>query len=418
MSELVGRILKDLYDRNGLSLLQDPPELQKLLEDLCPDETRATRLILLGLSRQVPQHLLNAHPDLSQVMQALKKELNARYHMNPRFSQWIVETWGSAVGLLPLSLEPRNIFAEAEAEYRLSLRAALTSGQLTPHLQSELGKLQDQLLLSPEDAGRIQQEVQQDLQRHQEFSAPPPATQLLSPPQHNSLGMAFMRIEPGSFLMGSPGYERHRENDELQHPVVLTRPYYLQTTPVTQQQWEQVMGSNPSDFKGADLPVENISWNDVMTRFLPRLNGLGEGQYRLPSEAEWEYATRAGSSQAYGLLDDPSELDGRAWYTNNSEFQTHSVGQKKPNPWGLYDMHGNIWEWCQDWYNGAYEKRSQTDPSGPLRGLGRVMRGGSWFCNASACRSAARGYMPPETRIRLIGFRLVREADNLLETSV
>ncbi|MGV3522607.1 MAG: formylglycine-generating enzyme family protein [Candidatus Sericytochromatia bacterium] len=416
MSELVGRILKDLYDRNGFSLLQDPPELQKLLEDLCPDENRATRLILLGLSRQVPHHLLNAHPDLSQVMQALKKELHGRYQMHPRFSQWIVETWGSALGLLPLSLEPRNIFAEAEAEYRLALRAALTSGLLTAHLQTELHKLQDQLLLSPEDAERIRQEVQQELQRHQEFSAPPPATQLLSPPQHNSLGMAFMRIEAGSFLMGSPVYERHRENDELQHPVVLTRPYYLQTTPVTQQQWEQVMGSNPSDFKGPALPVENISWNDIVTRFLPRLNQLGEGQYRLPTEAEWEYATRAGSSQAYGQLDDPSELDSQAWYTNNSEFQTHAVGQKKHNPWGLYDMHGNIWEWCQDWYNGAYEKRSQTDPTGPLRGLGRVMRGGSWFCNASACRSAARGYMPPETRIRLIGFRLVREADHLLET--
>ncbi|MEZ0368416.1 MAG: formylglycine-generating enzyme family protein, partial [Candidatus Sericytochromatia bacterium] len=185
---------------------------------------------------------------------------------------------------------------------------------------------------------------------------------------------------------------------------------------VTQQQWEAVMGSNPSDFKGAALPVENVSWNDVMTRFIPRLNDMGMGSYRLPTEAEWEYAARAGSWQAYYQREDASQLDTYAWYTNNSRFQTHAVGTKVSNAWGLYDMHGNIWEWCNDWYNGPYSKEPQTDPAGPQRGLGRVMRGGSWFCNAAACRLATRGYMPPETRIRLIGFRLVRELDHLLET--
>jgi formylglycine-generating enzyme required for sulfatase activity len=230
----------------------------------------------------------------------------------------------------------------------------------------------------------------------------------------NSLEMHFVKIAPGSFNMGSPAYERQREDDETQHQVTLTRSWYMQTTPVTQTQWQAITGSNPSDFKGPELPVENVSWNDIQTVFLPRLNALGEGTYRLPTEAEWEYAARAGSTQAYYLRDDASQLDARAWYNNNSLFQTHPVSQKQPNAWGLYDCHGNVWEWCQDGYHGPYAAAEATDPIGAAGGLGRVMRGGSWFCNASACRSAARGYMPPETRIRLIGFRLVRVDDSLL----
>ncbi|MEZ0370967.1 MAG: formylglycine-generating enzyme family protein [Candidatus Sericytochromatia bacterium] len=417
MSELVGRILKDLYDFRGSELLQEPQNLELLLEDLCPDELKAIRLVLLGLSHRIPQRLLSHDgTPLATEMQGLCSELQQRHQLNLRFGRWIVETWAAAVGLLPLPLEPRNIFAEAAEEYRNAIKVVLSSGSVTGKLGQELDVLRQQLLLTDDDVNRIQTEVTQDLAQRQQFASHPSLQSLLEPPRSNELGMSFVSIEPGTFLMGSPPYELHREADETLHPVTLTQPYAVQTTPVTQQQWEAVMGSNPSDFKGAALPVENVSWNDVMTRFIPRLNEMGMGSYRLPTEAEWEYAARAGSWQAYYQREDASQLDTYAWYTNNSRFQTHAVGTKASNAWGLYDMHGNIWEWCSDWYNGPYSKEPQTDPSGPQRGLGRVMRGGSWFCNAAACRLATRGYMPPETRIRLIGFRLVRELDHLLET--
>lgn len=416
MSELVGRILKDLYDFRGDELLQEPQHLQVLLEDLCPDETKAIRLILLGLARQVPQRLLGREDTpLASAMQSLSSELQQRHQLNLRFSRWIVETWGAAVDLLPLPLAPRNIFAEAAEEFRNALKIVMSSGVMTDQLKQELDILRQQLLLTEGDVQRIQNEIRQDLVQRQQFSSNPSLHNLLLPPLENTLGMRFMRIEPGSFLMGSPLYELHREADETLHPVNLTQPYGMQSTPVTQKQWETVMGNNPSDFKGDDLPVENVSWNDVVTRFLPRLNEMGMGKYRLPTEAEWEYAARAGSWHTYYQREDASQIDNYAWYTNNSRFQTHPVGTKTANAWGLHDMHGNVWEWCSDWYNGAHPKEPQTDPTGPARGLGRVMRGGSWFCNAAACRLATRGYMPPETRIRLIGFRLVRELDQLLE---
>ncbi|MBF2055343.1 MAG: formylglycine-generating enzyme family protein [Candidatus Sericytochromatia bacterium] len=412
MSELVGRVLKDLLEQEGDALLESPQRLETVLLDLCPDEHRAIRLILLGLAGQAAESWRQSdHADLNQITTALSERFQTQFQIAPRFGQWIAEVWGIALGFLPLSLEPRNIFAEAEEEYRYALRAVLTQGPLTDSLQTELKRLQKNLLIDETDASRIAAEVQAE--KTQQAQAP---AQDISwqPMFKNSLEMHFVKIAPGSFSMGSPDYERQREDDETQHSVTLTRAWYMQTTPVTQAQWQAVTGHNPSDFKGPDLPVENVSWNDIQTIFLPRLNALGEGSYRLPTEAEWEYAARAGSTQAYYLRDDASQLDARAWYNNNSLFQTHPVGQKQPNAWGLYDCHGNVWEWCQDGYHGPYTADEATDPLGAAGGLGRVMRGGSWFCNASACRSAARGYMPPETRIRLIGFRLVRVDDSLL----
>lgn len=412
MSELVGRVLKDLLEQEGESLLESPQRLETVLLDLCPDEHRAIRLILLGLAGQAPESWRqSAHANLNQITTALSQRFQSQFQLAPRFGQWIAETWGIALGFLPLSLEPRNIFAEAEEEYRYALRAVLAQGELTDSLQQELKHLQKNLLIDETDASRIAAEVMAEQAEQEASPASPPSWQ---PGFKNSLAMHFVKIAPGSFSMGSPEYERQREDDETQHRVTLTRAWYMQTTPVTQAQWQAITGHNPSDFKGPELPVENVSWNDIQTVFLPRLNALGEGTYRLPTEAEWEYAARAGSTQAYYLRDDASQLDARAWYNNNSLFQTHPVGQKQPNGWGLYDCHGNVWEWCQDGYHGPYAATEATDPSGAAGGLGRVMRGGSWFCNASACRSAARGYMPPETRIRLIGFRLVRVDDSLL----
>jgi formylglycine-generating enzyme required for sulfatase activity len=230
----------------------------------------------------------------------------------------------------------------------------------------------------------------------------------------NSLGMEFVYIEPGTFMMGSPAGEKGRDSDEKQHRVTLTKGFYMQTTEVTQGQWKAVMANNPSHFKqcGDDCPVEKVSWEDVQ-KFIRKLNQKeGATKYRLPTEAQWEYAARAGSNTAFANGDMKETGCGRdphlwemGWYCGNSGKRTHSVAQKKPNAWGLYDMHGNVWEWCQDWY-GAYPSGSVTDPEGPPSGVSRVLRGGSWNNNARYCRSANRNRNKPGNRNNNLGFRL------------
>jgi formylglycine-generating enzyme required for sulfatase activity len=232
----------------------------------------------------------------------------------------------------------------------------------------------------------------------------------------NSLGMEFVYIEPGTFMMGSSSGESERDDDEKQHRVTLTKGFYMQTTEVTQGQWKAVMGNNPSHFKncGDDCPVEEVSWNDVQ-EFIRKLNQReGGNKYRLPTEAEWEYAARAGSTEAFanGGISElecgyDSNLDAMGWYCGNSNKKTHSVAQKQPNAWGLYDMHGNVYEWCQDWY-GDYPSGSVTDPTGPSGGSRRVKRGGCWNLYARYCRSAFRFRSAPDFRFCNLGFRLLR----------
>jgi len=197
-----------------------------------------------------------------------------------------------------------------------------------------------------------------------------------------SLGMTFVYISQGSFMMGSPTDELGRWDNEIQHQVTLTKGYFMQTTEVTQGQWKAVMGSNPSYFQncGNDCPVEQVSWNDVQ-EFIELLNQKeSTNKYRLPTEAEWEYAARAGSSSAFAngnisekYCDYDPNLDAMGWYCGNAERKTHLVAQKQPNAWGLYDMHGNVWEWCHDWY-GSYPDISVTDPGGASSGSTRVLR--------------------------------------------
>ena len=215
----------------------------------------------------------------------------------------------------------------------------------------------------------------------------------------NSLGMTFVRVPAGSFAMGS---ENGDSDEKPVHPVTISRAFELQATEVTQGQWEAVMGNKPSRFQGESLPVEQVSWNDVQ-EFLRKLNQRDPGKgYRLPTEAEWEYACRAGTTgDRYG------DLNSIAWYTENSGGKTHPVGQKQPNAWGLYDMLGNVWEWCSDWY-GDYPSGSVTDPRGPSSGSSRVLRGGGWGSGASICRSANRSGYAPGIRYSVLGFRLAR----------
>ena len=233
-------------------------------------------------------------------------------------------------------------------------------------------------------------------------------------------GRGFVQIRAGEFLMGAGN--GHADERPV-HRVRISREFEMAKFEVTQAQWAAVMGSShrrtarggpaaiegspgsdPSHFKGSRLPVESVSWNDVQ-RFLRTLNARdSKHEYRLPTEAEWEYACRAGSTGDFS-----GDLDAMAWYEENSEEQTHPVGQKQPNAWGLYDMHGNVWEWVQDSYGfDYYDNGLAIDPQGPAAGSYRVYRGGCWHKPAAYCRSAVRGFDFPGQPYYSVGFRLVR----------
>ena len=229
--------------------------------------------------------------------------------------------------------------------------------------------------------------------------------------------LEMVQIEPGTFIMGSPANELGCYDVEKQHQVTLTKRFYLGKYPVTQKEYQAVMGNNPSYFKGDNLPVEKVSWDDAQ-RFCSKLNDLKRNElpagYRfdLPTEAQWEYACRAGMTTALNNGLNLTSKDGRcphldevAWYGENSDRKTHPVGQKKPNAWGLYDMHGNVYEWCNDLY-ADYPSRAVTDPTGPASGSNRVLRGGSWDNNAQYCRSAFRYGNDPSNRNSNVGFRV------------
>ena len=227
----------------------------------------------------------------------------------------------------------------------------------------------------------------------------------------DGISMEFMPIEPGSFRMGS---ENGDDDEKPVHQVTLTKPFWLAKTEVTQAQWRQVMGSNPSNFIGDTLPVEQVSWDDAMefcrklTQMERQAGRLPEGyEYTLPTEAQWEYACRAGTTGDYATSTGSGQagnLDAMAWYRENSGSKTHPVGTKQANAWGLYDMHGNVWEWCLDWY-WNYASGNAVDPQGASSGSRRVIRGGVWNFDASYCRSAYRGSGAPSSTFNILGFR-------------
>ncbi len=232
--------------------------------------------------------------------------------------------------------------------------------------------------------------------------------------------MEFAWIPAGEFLMGSPVNEAERfDNEGPQHRVTLTKGFWMGKSAVTQAQWEVVMGKNPAHFKKdkilefggktiPNLPVENVSWNDCQ-EFIGKINvkcEIGNWKASLPTEAQWEYACRAGTTTRFHAGDTEDDLARVGWYVDNSGNKTHAVGEKEANRWGLYDMHGNVWEWCQDWF-GQYNNGAVTDPTGPNSGSYRVLRGGSWYYNSEVCRSASRGWGGPGIRDDFIGLRVV-----------
>ena len=250
--------------------------------------------------------------------------------------------------------------------------------------------------LTAEEASNVQRETAEFLQV--------PVTEILE--LGNGVTMEFVLIPAGEFMMGSLESEAERKVDEgPRHLVRISRPLYLGKCEVTQAQWQAVMGKNPSHFTGdACRPVEQISWNDCQ-EFCRKLSQRVGREIRLPTEAEWEYACRAGTTTAYSFGDDASHFGEYSCCGASSGRQTHPVGQKLPNPWGLHDMHGNVWEWCQDRY-GRYPSSAQVDPSGPDSGYSRVLRGGSWYGSPGTLRSAYRVRNWPDDRGINYGFRV------------
>jgi formylglycine-generating enzyme required for sulfatase activity len=234
-----------------------------------------------------------------------------------------------------------------------------------------------------------------------------------------NVAIEMVLIEPGDLTMGTPADQAGLYYDQVPpHRVKITRPFYLGATHVTQAQWRAVTNKNPSYFQGSDrLPVENVSWLDAQ-EFLKKLSAADHVTYRLPTEAEWEYACRAGTKTSFNsggkyvakkAQQTSHDLDAVGWYGANSQRVSHPVGQKKPNAWGLYDMHGNVWEWCEDWY-GTYLAGAATNPRAEATGSARVLRGGSWGYNAGVCRAAFRAWLSPALRRSDVGFRVVLSA--------
>lgn len=226
----------------------------------------------------------------------------------------------------------------------------------------------------------------------------------------NFIGMKLMFIAPSEFDMGSSSNEEiHGYLEGPVHCVKLSMGFYMGVYEVTQAQYTAVMGNNPSHFKGDNQPVEMVSWNDAVA-FCERLSQMEGKTYRLPTEAQWEYACRAGTKSRYSFSDDDSNIDIFCWHYKNSNNTTHEVGQKSPNPFGLYDMHGNVEEWCSDWF-GFYMDETITDPTGFPTGKRRVVRGGSWIREPANCRSAWRKAKTPDFYAHNIGFRVILMPD-------
>jgi formylglycine-generating enzyme len=235
----------------------------------------------------------------------------------------------------------------------------------------------------------------------------------------NTIGMMFNKIPAGTFMMGSPETEKDRGDDEPQHKVTISKAFYIQTTEVSQGQWKAVMGTEPWKGKifvkeGPNYAASYVSWNEAVA-YCKKLSAKEGKTYRLPTEAEWEYACRAGTETAWSFGNSQNKLGDYAWYFKNAwdidEQYAHQVGLKKSNPFGLYDMHGNVLEWCYDYYGEDYYKQSpEKDPRGPAQGSSRVLRGGSWVLDARFTCSADRSGITPVGGSDF-GFRLVRKLD-------
>ena len=233
-----------------------------------------------------------------------------------------------------------------------------------------------------------------------------PSGNTITIPVKNGINIGMIKVGAGSFDMGAtPEMGNPYEDEKPVHRVTLTNDYYIGKYEVTQALWQAVMGSIPSKFKGNNLPVENVSWDDCQD-FVSKLNAMTGKKFRLPTEAEWEYAARGGKKSRGYQYSGSNTLGDVAWYGDNSGSKTHAVGTKQPNELGIYDMTGNVWEWCQDW-KGSYSSSPQTNPTGAASGSNCVLRGGSWYNSAKRCRASCRIGITPGGRDDNLGLRLI-----------
>jgi formylglycine-generating enzyme required for sulfatase activity len=438
--------VRSMVERFGPEVVLDVRRCEGLLRDLCAHFPRELNVLLAGLRAGIPQELHRTPVDGRGVAAGrLARKLEDDYAMAPEAARWAVESWMVALsdeimnpappGTTPSSSSPGLRNAASPVRSRLSaeterlLDEALALGQ-AGDWSGAVEVYDDVLVLDPghAEAQRLRALAVRRRDRSvsagpasvrpafQQTSTPAPLPRTIAPP---AAPPGYVQIPAGQFTMGSPPTEDGRDADETQHLVTITRSFWLKATPVTQAEYEALMGTNPSHFKagGANCPVENVSWLDAVAYVnklsdregLPRaydanggFAGLNCRGYRLPTEAEWEYACRAGSSAArYG------DLEQVAWYKENAGSTTRPVAQKRPNAWGLYDMLGNVWEWTNDWYAG-YPTRAVTDPVGPASGELRVRRGGGWNNVARFARAAYRRRLTPVGRLNLLGFRPLR----------
>ena len=380
-----------------LSLKSDRPEVQKLktqlekrklnnLRDRIASAISGNQLLDL---LPVVEQCLVLKPDQDDLVK-LKKDLIARE--------------------APLDARNQPIISQVEAYMQQQQfdAALLMLGTITPQQQTSSTEALSQLVASEKAAEKAAQKVAEE------------AVIRARAPITNTIGMTFNRIPAGSFLMGSPADEIVRQKDEHQHKVTMSKNYYMQTTQVTQGQWRALMGTDPWKRKDdvnvhPNYAVTHVSWDDAVA-YSKKLSAKEDKTYRLPTEAEWEYACQAGTNTTWSFGSNEKELGDYAWYYENaqrvSEKYAHQVGLKKPNAFGLYDMHGNVYEWCHDYYGLDYYQQSpEKDPQGPMSGDYRVVRGGSWNSASRVTHSASRRRNSFDTSLAYFGFRLVRELD-------
>lgn len=311
-------------------------------------------------------------------------------------------------------LEPAIGDRQAEARRLGQLEdqmfAAMTRQQTAAQRLTELAGQVESVTQALREARSDLEAVREEIAALADASPAASATAALPKTWTNDLEMTFVLIPAGSFAMGS----EHGDADEQPvRSVTITQPFYIGQFEVTQAQWFAVMENDPSQFTDdPQRPVENVSWEDAQ-EFISKLNltqpsttELPGATYRLPTEAEWEYAARAGSTTAYAFGDDAAQLDAHAWYVDNAGDTTHPIGEKQPNAWGVHAMHGGVWEWVQDRY-GPYPSEASAESVGPPPGMRRVLRGGSWLSPAEDCRAASRSHAHPAFRGSHVGFRLV-----------
>ena len=270
-----------------------------------------------------------------------------------------------------------------------------------------------QITLSKEATATQQSTISQPIVAQQPTVVQQPVVQPMvtnsdniSIPVKDGISIDMVRVEAGTFTMGAtPEMEDPNSDEKPTHQVTLTNDYYIGKYEVTQALWKAVMGSNPLNFKGDNLPLEYVSWDDCQ-EFISKLNRITGKKFRLPTEAEWEYAARGGKKSRGYQYSGSNNISDVAWYDSNSGNKTHAVGSKQDNELGIYDMTGNVWEWCHDWY-GKYSSSSQTNPTGATSGSSRVFRGGCWGTNARGCRSSNRSISSPGYRFVNLGLRLV-----------